>query len=297
METLYFIKWGRDYVNNYNYGSEISFDSKGAVSFSSPLMPPGETIKTWSSKIAFHAKRTSPTLPLLSHDEEYVFFLQGMNDNGFTLKIKIEFFDIRDEKIEEKLFSEKKGGFLFPNGTHYYQIHLLNTKHEQIYFKYLLIGEKRIFERYKIKVNKEVNLLFLQPKTFNEQVKIVLNKKRPVVNSFSLREEVLYIEMLCEKNEKKTLRQLIEIFRFLQRKMGGNGEILIQKGAMFHNMEIAMQEISQVFPILLPNCQELENQSMIRENREEIRSSVRVNKLAYDVLATIVGNMKGRKKG
>ena len=50
MNRMYRIKWGIDFNDNYNYGAKIAYTSSGDVAYSSPLMPPGVSIKSWYSK-------------------------------------------------------------------------------------------------------------------------------------------------------------------------------------------------------------------------------------------------------
>lgn len=139
---MYRIKWGIDFNDNYNYGAKIAYTSSGDVAYSSPLMPPGVSIKSWYSKTEFHSSRKSPMLPMLLPGHEYELTLHAEFDRKEAVQLLVEFFDKDGFFLEKLVFETTQESFRFPQNATDYQIHMVNKKHQQILFKELVLSTK-----------------------------------------------------------------------------------------------------------------------------------------------------------
>ncbi|OQO80273.1 accessory Sec system protein Asp3 [Enterococcus gallinarum] len=142
MNSIYRIKWGIDFNDNYNYGAKIAYTSSGDVAYSSPLMPPGVSIKSWYSKTEFHSSRKSPMLPMLLPGHEYELTLHAEFDRKEAVQLLVEFFDKDGFFLEKLVFETTQESFRFPHNATDYQIHMVNKKHQQILFKELVLSTK-----------------------------------------------------------------------------------------------------------------------------------------------------------
>lgn len=139
---MYRIKWGIEFNDNYNYGAKIAYTSSGDVAYSSPLMPPGVSIKSWYSKTEFHSSRKSPMLPMLLPGHEYELTLHAEFDRKEAVQLLVEFFDKDGFFLEKLVFETTQESFRFPQNATDYQIHMVNKKHQQILFKELVLSTK-----------------------------------------------------------------------------------------------------------------------------------------------------------
>lgn len=152
------IKWGKNYTDSYNYGSEIIISNKKVI-FSSPMMPVGTKIKKWNSKGNYSVSRSSPTLPLLIGGSKYHLELFIKKDENNSLLYSIEFYDKFNNIINTKYFNDEYLDFLYPVEAVSYEISLINKKHKQIEFYFMLLLPAISFKKNNIKVFYKSNIL------------------------------------------------------------------------------------------------------------------------------------------
>lgn len=152
------IKWGKNYVESYNYGSKIIIGDEKVI-FSSPMMPVGAKIKKWNSKGNYSVNRSSPLLPLLIGGCEYhlEFFIK--KDENNSLLYSIEFYDKFNNSIDIKYFNDEYLDFLYPVEAVSYEISLINKKHKQIEFYFMILLPTTSFKKNNIQATYKSNIL------------------------------------------------------------------------------------------------------------------------------------------
>lgn len=148
MDTVYVIRWRRDLLTSYNYGSQILFRDN-VVQFSNTIMSPGEKIHSWASTSVYNDKRWVPELPLLFSGQNYSFSFHFETDPTDSVHIGITFMDIHGEAIDNLVFTDLNATFTFPEEARGYEISLLNMSNKQLRFSYFTLGLKSVFPRLK----------------------------------------------------------------------------------------------------------------------------------------------------
>ena len=94
------IRWGSN-LRTYMYGTEITYQEDGAVTYYNPLVPSGTEIQSWLAIQNYQASRSQPALPLLKKGHAYQITaqLQTVPDNAVYLKLV--FLDRYDQEISQ----------------------------------------------------------------------------------------------------------------------------------------------------------------------------------------------------
>lgn len=286
MGNQYIVKWGNILQDNYNYGATISFDEKGSVSYSAPLMSPSLCIKNWYSQKGFHISRNTPYLPLLQPGKRYHLKANLELEETSSIQLKLIFFDRYNEMLDEYYFSTLEDDFVFPEDAVHYEIQLINKHHQWLVFHELVITENTIQEgyqqqslapdmyyyTYKKEVNKKVRLIFLMKKNQVQQLRFheetdylfcVLDPKKNidivaittlifnVLLQKNLRE--VHVEFIKEINYYRLPQAIYQVPIILDQLMGESTNIeathtqwLAQAQQQVDTMQLAVQVLQQI---------------------------------------------------
>lgn len=254
MKNLYVITWGATFNDNYNYGSNIEFLDSNFVKFSSPFMPAGKTIKTWYSETAYQLNRDSPMLPLLKKNQVYNINLVAEYDQKDVALLVVEFFNINGDTIKKIHFEDLNGDFEYPKEAMRYEVKLVNKKHKNIIFKYLIIRDKGIKENFDLLVQDNFDIIQLKENK-KEILKnnIVIMKKNTQTICLSIRENQNYIFILCGRNENNWLKVTNFIFSEIKNNYCENTIINFIGGSQFNLLDKKYKMLPMIFKLLFYN--------------------------------------------
>ncbi|GEO74093.1 hypothetical protein FD30_GL001898 [Levilactobacillus namurensis DSM 19117] len=152
MSLAYLLLWPTNLRNTYEYGCQVTATPDRVITYRAPLMPPGEVIHQWESRRNFAATHNTADLPILQPGQSY--YLTGnvaVDDGGVYLRIR--FFDDTGAHLTDAILDGIQGHFEMPLTATDYTIELVNTHHQQIVFRYLLLMDDLTAEAYTFTVN------------------------------------------------------------------------------------------------------------------------------------------------
>lgn len=141
MTSISFIRWPNNLVDVSVNGSTIQLLPDGTTYFSNVFFSPGMPICTWHSQTDYMVSGSAPSLPLLDTNKEYHLSAQLETDQPLAVQLQIKFFDGKKNLIETHNFPDLEVDFVLPDQAVFYDINLLNLKHQWIKFKYLILSD------------------------------------------------------------------------------------------------------------------------------------------------------------
>lgn len=141
MSLAYLLLWPAHLRSTYEYGCQVSVSPEHVVSYRAPLMPPGEVIHDWRSQRNAGQEHLSCELPILTPGRAYTL------DGNITViaggvYLRLRFFDATNAELDPIILDGTSGRFTFPSTAVNYRIELVNTHHQQVMFRYLLLAEQ-----------------------------------------------------------------------------------------------------------------------------------------------------------
>ncbi len=140
MKTAIRISWDRVDEKTYLFGARIQLQKQG-VFYQNPGMASGKAIQTWRSHTAYWANRTTPNLPLLKGGHSYRLIADFDASPVGSVIPCLTFFDMAGEKISE-VYLDGGGEFIYPLSAFSYELALINSSHEELYFRSFILSEK-----------------------------------------------------------------------------------------------------------------------------------------------------------
>ncbi|MEY8537904.1 accessory Sec system protein Asp3 [Lactococcus muris] len=231
------IKWGKRFNQAYNYGSEITLESH-RVTFSSPMMPVGTTIKAWHSKGSYGEDRAAPLLPLLKPGKTYevIFFIQENPKNQF--RVNIDFRDQFGQITATQYFEELHFTFQYPHNAAHYSINLNNIKHEKLVFYDIILMEK--VENDSVEVERGEGLTFIKCQTPSEkfQLRVHSSDRESIMVSDNTANLLLFVS-------QKTDFQAV-LSAIIDKLETQDGLIEIKTGVDFAKFSIEFQSLPEI---------------------------------------------------
>lgn len=238
------IKWGKRFNQAYNYGSEITLDSH-QVTFSSPMMPVGTTIKAWHSKGSYGEDRVAPLLPLLKPGKTYevIFFIQENPKNQF--RVDIDFRDQFGQITATQYFEGLHFTFQYPHNAAHYSINLNNIKHETLVFYDILLIEKA--EENSVRVERGEELTFIKFQASSEKFQLLIHSsdRESIMVSDSTANLLLFVSR--ETNFQTVLSAIIDKLETQ------GGHIEIKTGADVAKFSIEFQSLTEILQTYFPD--------------------------------------------
>ncbi|MGG5318302.1 accessory Sec system protein Asp3 [Enterococcus sp. AZ072] len=293
MKNFYMVKWGADFNDNYNYGTDIRFVALDYVHFSSPLMPSGTPIKTWYSRTEYHVSRKSPMLPLLENGKSYDIQVNAEFDNKEAVQVEIEFFDINNDVINKIYFQNLNGQFTYPDNAMSYKVQLVNKKHQYMLFKYLTISDEGLADDCKIDFIEKLNIIQIKKNEYMEQTKneIVVLKNAKYSTSLTLNDHTNYFFFLGNTEESLLLPAAVYVY---EQVLHSSHQVLVDilRGPCFNSLPQAYMELPAALNILIPTSRLPNISEKPSERIDQLKEKNRNNTLAYRVLEQAVENRK-----
>ncbi|KRK94158.1 hypothetical protein FD25_GL000979 [Levilactobacillus acidifarinae DSM 19394] len=152
MSLAYLLLWPRHLHSTYEYGCQVSMTPEHVVTFRAPLMPPGEVIHDWRSHRNYGLEHLTAELPILQ--PEMTYYLQGnITVTGGGVYLRLKFFDSEDTEITSTIIDGTAGSFEMPVDAVNYTLELVNTHHEQVIFRSLLLMDSATHEQQTLTVD------------------------------------------------------------------------------------------------------------------------------------------------
>ncbi len=189
-KVIYLIYWDHDLVDSYLYGSRVTYQRDGSVSFVNELMPSGRAIREWTSRMNYQHGRLEPQLPILVVNQTYRLRVFAKCEPEGTVLTRIEYLDRRGDSLGSQLFTEKEATFELPEGTYNYTLQLVQAGAREVLFHHMEIepvyedqesgkGYSKIF-----KYNERVRKLYiLLPELRGRMVRFPEQRELGVLNN------------------------------------------------------------------------------------------------------------------
>jgi len=162
MSLAYLLLWPIQLRNTYAYGCQVTVTPERVTTFRAPLMPPGEVIHRWQSKRNYQTEHLTCELPILKPGTTY--HLDGnISVTGGGVYLRLRFFDIDDNELDPIVFDGPTGSFAMPEDAVNYTLELVNTHHEQVVFRYLLLMEETTYQTYTFAVDQFLGMVVATP--------------------------------------------------------------------------------------------------------------------------------------
>lgn len=136
------VLWRPSAMGFYKYGSKIIYEkNKKTVEFENPFMPAGEAIISWHSHTNYQNSRGFLQLPLLKKGKRCSCRTNIRAEPHNSFRIKLNFFNQAGDAVDIVFLKGQGGEFIFPKEAFSYQIQLINTGINKIYFENITITE------------------------------------------------------------------------------------------------------------------------------------------------------------
>ncbi|KRK96869.1 hypothetical protein FD04_GL002146 [Secundilactobacillus odoratitofui DSM 19909 = JCM 15043] len=139
MQMVHVMHWERALKQAYNYGAQVTFERDGRVNYHAPMMPSGLPIYTWSSKGTTKGYLVPPQLPLLQRGQTYAFDMQADVLPANSVYAMVELLDAAGNSLEQLTYQSLSGTFEMTDSAYDYRICLMNTNHDRVVFKRLVL--------------------------------------------------------------------------------------------------------------------------------------------------------------
>lgn len=139
------VTWEYEADSSFLFGSEIEYIASDKVKFRNRLLPPGEIIKIWKSKLNYQVGKVGNILPILTPEKKYWICLNIHTKKKNSILLKIEFYNRFDEVISYKII-QNSGEFIYPDNCLYYNLILMNNGVEEFVFNNIIISESNFIE-------------------------------------------------------------------------------------------------------------------------------------------------------
>ena len=133
------IPWGSLHRSSLLYGSQIQYVAENKVIFQNANLPSGIAIHQWHSSSTYYVDKKVASLPLLIPGQLYRIGLQAQSQPNHSAYLRLKFFDMSDDLIEESYLRQDSSEFTYPEQASFYQIDLLAAGLQRLEFHYLWI--------------------------------------------------------------------------------------------------------------------------------------------------------------
>lgn len=162
MSMAYLMLWPVELRSTYEYGCQVSVSPERVVTYHAPLMPPGEIIHEWRSHRNYPQEHLTSELPILRPGTTY--HLEGnVTVTGGGIYLRIRFFDVNQQELPEVILDGTSGDFEMPELAVSYHVELVNTHHDQVIFRSLLLTDAQTFQDYTFTINQFLGTVVAQP--------------------------------------------------------------------------------------------------------------------------------------
>lgn len=160
-KTIYMIKWDDLTADTYLYGAHIE-RKENCIIYQQPLMPPGSTIKKWSSITDYQKDRIEPSLPYLKEGHTYHLHAYMRSNPLNSCYLRLNFYNYYGEILDFMMTSSEDAQFNVPRGTHHYELLLMKGHAETIIFERVDLFEEPLIDHFD-EHKDQVNILVLEP--------------------------------------------------------------------------------------------------------------------------------------
>lgn len=167
MSLAYVILWPTTLSDTYQYGGKVTMTDT-LVTYSAPLMPPGETIHRWHCTTDFRWAHHAPDLPVLTAGEKY-HLVGDIDVEDGAVYLRVIFTDDTGLQLKPAIIDGVVGDFTMPEEAVDYQIELVNTHHRVVRFHSLLLTTADDFDRFTFTLNPALGTLVATPKEGSPQ--------------------------------------------------------------------------------------------------------------------------------
>ncbi len=197
MQTIYLFSWNQMSANAYTYGSSINYPNVAEVDFENDLQPSGQAIYTWENLSIETSEvmgiRPTVTIPILEPGCEYHVEADMLVTPIESVGIRIDFFDRRQQVIEQVFKTDLAFDFVYPKQAKTYQIQLIKFNNTALRFNSILLQSKKIQSYYTIKVNRLEKYYAIRKKQLGKcekTIKIILKSDVKPLNTVYIDEYV-----------------------------------------------------------------------------------------------------------
>lgn len=131
METIFALRWQANTPATFDYGSQITRDVGGNVTFVNPMLSPGDIIYSWSEPAG---------LPILTPGGTYGYNCLAQVKPAGSMGISFAFFDHEGGLIDTVEDRQLFGQLTVPDTCDHYQISLVNLSMHTLQFAALWLG-------------------------------------------------------------------------------------------------------------------------------------------------------------
>jgi accessory secretory protein Asp3 len=126
--------WGNTNIQTFLYGTDLSRAGLDQVQFVNHNMPAGTPIHEWYSYTDYQLNRDIPVLPFLYDGKTYRIEpdIQTKPEGAFQLEIL--FYDRFEKLTETKVLWPPLFAFVYPEGSFYYTVRLVNAGCDELAF-------------------------------------------------------------------------------------------------------------------------------------------------------------------
>lgn len=133
------IFWGT--WKSFDNGSVIQYHSREHITFTNPLLPPGQCIQSWYSLGSYQSERQVTPLPLLKRNTDYQLTIKMDEIPVGSIFVKVIYINRFMEEIGYEVSKDKEWVFHYPKDAYGYKIQLISAGNTRLDFYHLTIQE------------------------------------------------------------------------------------------------------------------------------------------------------------
>lgn len=168
MGSIYITRWPASFLDVEITGTTVKYLDTGEVLFENEMFSPGMELCKWRSQTPYLTNGISPTLPLLETGKRYTISAVLSADHEPAVQLRVTFFDINGDKIDEVSSTVLNKTFVFPEGAVSYEVGLINLNHLWIKFNVLVIREADDDRVVEARMNRRGGWAAVHPATMTE---------------------------------------------------------------------------------------------------------------------------------